>query len=187
MSLADEKIWTYEDTLSLPDDGQRYEVVEGRLYVSPAPSTWHQTLSRRVQFLFYELERAGKGFVFNAPTDLRLEHADPVQPDLIFLWREQSGQIRKKWLEGAPALIVEIQSPSTAALDRVRKLQAYARSGVPCYWLLDPEVATLEILQLDGETYRVAATLGPGDVLEPPAFPGIRLDMDELFANLPGD
>ena len=186
MAPADEKEWTYEDYCALPEDGQRYEVIGGRLYASPSPSAVHQTLSRRLQFLFYELERAGKGFIFNAPMDLRLVTAAAVQPDLIYLEASQKGQIRRRFLEGPPAVIVEIQSPSTAALDRVRKLQAYAGAGVPQYWLLDPEAVTLEVLRLDGETYRVHRVLGPGDSWDCPDPAGLRLDMDELFRDLPG-
>lgn len=187
MTLADEKFWTYEDYRELPDDGKRYEVIGGKLYVSPSPSIRHQTLSRRVQFLFYQGERAGQGYIFNAPADLRLETADPVQPDLIYLRADQRAQIKKNFLVGPPALIVEIQSPSPARLDRVNKLHAYAAAGVPQYWLLDPGSATLEVLKLDGESYRVLAALGPGDVYEPAEFPGIRMAIDELFCDLPGD
>lgn len=187
MALADEKEWTYEDYCALPDDGKRYEVIGGRLYASPSPSAVHQTLSRRLQFLFYQLERAGKGYIFNAPMDLRLVTAAAVQPDLLYLEASQRAQIRRKFLQGPPAVIVEIQSPSTAALDRVRKLQAYAGAGVPQYWILDPEAVTLEVLRLDGETYRVLRVLGPGDVWECPDPAGIRLDMDELFQDLPGE
>lgn len=187
MALADEKSWTYEDYCALPDDGKRYEVIEGRLYVSPSPSAVHQTLSRRLQFLFYELERAGRGFIFDAPMDLRLPTAAAVQPDLIYLEATQRHQVRKKFLEGPPHLVVEIQSPSTAALDRVRKLQAYAGAGVPQYWLLDPDAVTLEILKLDGDTYRIAAVLGAGDAWDCPDPAGIRIDMDDLFRDLPGE
>ena len=185
MALADEKYWTYEDYCALPEDGKRYEVIGGRLYVSPSPSAIHQTLSRRLQFLFYQLERAGEGFIFNAPMDLRLVTADAVQPDLIYLRASQRSQIRKKYLEGPPALVVEIQSPSTAALDRVRKLQAYAGAGVPQYWLLDPEAVTLEVLRLDGDTYRIARVLGPKDAWDCPDPAGVRIDMGELFHDLP--
>ena len=193
MALADEtnwieeKQWTYEDYCALPDDGKRYEVIGGRLYVSPSPSSIHQILSRRLQFLFYELERAGDGFIFNAPMDLRLVTADAVQPDLIYLSASQKPQIRRKFLEGPPALIIEIQSPSTAALDRVRKLQAYAGAGVPHYWLLDPEAITLEILKLDGETYRIARVLGPKDVWACTDPAAVRIDMEDLFRDLPVD
>lgn len=155
--------------------------------MGPSPSAAHQTVSRRLQFLFYERERAGEGFIFNAPMDLRLATADPVQPDLIYLRAEQRSPIRKNDLEGPPALLVEIQSPSTAAVDRVRKLQAYAGAGVPQYWLLDPRAGTLEVLHLDGDTYRVAMALGPEDVYEPRDFPGLRIEMKELLHDLPGE
>ncbi len=185
MSLIEEQPWTYERYLELPDDGNRYEVIEDRLYVSPSPSTIHQILSKRLQFEFYKLELDGEGFVFNAPMDLKMEGASPVQPDLMFFRRDQKGQVKKTFLMGAPFLIVEIQSPSTASRDRVIKLRNYAKNKVSHYWLLDPEAATLEMLRLDGEGYRVDTVLGAEERYEPPELPGVEIDMTKLFADLP--
>ena len=186
MPLSEEQTWTYERYLQLPDDGKRYEVINGRLYVSPSPNAVHQTLSRRLQFLFYQLELKGEGYIYNAPMDLKMENATPVQPDLMWFTSAQKAQIRKKFLLGPPNLIVEIQSPSTASRDRVIKLRNYAVNGVLHYWLLDPESQTLEMLRLDGETYRVAVALGPDDRYEAADFPGVVVDMAQLFEDLPG-
>ncbi|MEW6284421.1 MAG: Uma2 family endonuclease, partial [Candidatus Eremiobacterota bacterium] len=92
-----------------------------------------------------------------------------------------------KFLEGAPTLIVEILSPGTVRHDRVVKMNRYARSGVPYYWLADPVETTLELYRLDGSTYRLEASLGPADRHRPLAFPEVELSMDELFAPLPED
>lgn len=175
--------WTYEDYCSLPDDGYRYEVIDGRLYVSPSPRTWHQVLSRRIQDLLYDLEKAGQGFVFNAPMDLLMPGCTPVQPDLIFLDSSQVGQIKEKFLEGVPRLLVEIISPKTSAYDRVVKLNRYARSGLPNYWIVDPWEQTFQVLQLSDNCYRVVAALSSGDSFE---FEGINFVMDKLFAPIAG-
>jgi Uma2 family endonuclease len=125
------KFWTYEDSLSLPSDGQRYEILDGVLYVSPSPSSLHQILSRRLQFFFYQFEQEGLGYIFNAPKDLLMPGCTPVQPDLIYLSRDQRGHIRDKYLQGVPHLVAEILSPSTRSLDRVKKLNRFAQNGVP--------------------------------------------------------
>lgn len=186
MALPDEKVWTYEEYRRLPDDGNRYEIIDGRLYVTPSPSMPHQTVSRRLQFLFYALEQGGKGYIIDAPADLLMPGADPVQPDLMYLTVDQKEQIRKAAVFGPPTLVVEILSPSTARTDRTVKLRKYAQCGVPHYWLVDVESRVLEALRLgvDGH-YVLVASLGPGDRCEPEAFPGVVVDMDALFADLP--
>lgn len=181
VSLTD---WTYEKYRELPDDGNRYEVLDGKLYVTPAPSSYHQKVSRRIQFLFYELERAGQGEVYNAPVDLIVSGAQPAQPDLVYLTNEQLKFLTRRGIEGPPALVVEILSPSTARTDRIDKLKLYQKVGVRHYLLVDVHAHTIEILLLDGATYRVVASLGPSDefTLEPYS---VTFVVDELFEGIP--
>lgn len=179
-----ERFWTYDDYRQLPDDGQRYEVIHGRLYVTPAPRTFHQTVSRRLQDLLYELERQGKGYVFDAPVEVLMPGATPVQPDLIYLTREQREMIAEKAIEGAPHLVVEILSPSTASRDRTLKLNVYAKAGVPNYWILDPAAHTLEVFELTDSGYRVAAALGGDETFEAHSVEGLVVKLPELFAPL---
>ncbi|MEW6279160.1 MAG: Uma2 family endonuclease [Candidatus Eremiobacterota bacterium] len=181
----DDREWTYEDYLQLPDDGNRYEIIDGRLYVSPAPSPYHQTLSRRVQFWFYPLELAGQGQIFNAPVDLLMAGATPVQPDLVFLGPEQASMITRRALEGVPTLVVEILSASTAGRDRTIKCHKYASCGVPHYWILDPFARTLEMYRLVEGHYRLERALGEHDRYECADFPGVVVDMAALFAGIP--
>jgi Uma2 family endonuclease len=184
MSIRLEKQdWTYEDYCQLPDDGNRYEVIEGRLYVSPSPRTIHQTLSKRIQFLLYQLELAQNGFVFSAPMDVLMPGCSPVQPDLIFLDAGQAADIQEKYLEGVPHLLVEILSPTTEGYDRVTKLNRYARSGVPHYWIVDGANQTFEVLELTRDTYVIRHALTLGDSFE---FRGIHFAMDSLFAPIVG-
>lgn len=164
MTLSQEKVWTYEDVQRLPEDGRSYEVIDGVLYVSPSPHQIHQLLSRRLQFFFYQFELEDQGYIYDAPMDLIMPGCTPVQPDLMFLLPEQFHQIQEKWIEGPPHVVVEILSPDSASRDRVRKLRKYASCGVPYYLLVDPVAQTLEVLHLDGATYRVAETKEPGDV-----------------------
>ena len=182
MTLSQTRVWTYEDVQQLPDDdGNRYEVIDGVLFVSPSPVQIHQLLSRRLQFFFYQFELAGQGYIYNAPMDLRMEGCSPVQPDLIYLTSAQFEQIQDRFIQGPVHLLVEILSPGSASRDRVKKLRKYASNGVRFYLLVDPEARTLEVLELDGETYRLTHSLEPGDSWE---FQGRCLDLTELFAPL---
>lgn len=182
-----DKVWTYDDYLQLPNDGNRYEIIEGVLYVSPVPWTPHQVLSRRLQFAFYELERQGFGYIYNAPTGLMLDGGTTVEPDLIYLRADQRSQIKRKYILGAPHLIVEVLSPGTVRLDRVKKLRLYSKNQIPHYWLLDPESKVLEVMKLVGSHYRMEATLESGDSYESDDFPGLKLNLSELFEDIPGE
>ena len=131
---------TWEDVLRMPDDGNRYEFIGGRLYVTPAPVTRHQRISKRLQAaLMRILEDTGRGEVFDAPFLIEFPGTgDRVQPDLIFVSDERREIIGEKQVLGAPDLVVEILSPSTAHRDRGIKLDLYARCGVGQYWIVDP-------------------------------------------------
>lgn len=185
LHLEEDREWTYEHYRQLPDDGMRYEVIDGRLYVTPAPSPYHQTLSRRLQFLFYPLELEGRGQIFNAPVDLLMAGASPVQPDLVFLTAEQASLVTRRAIEGVPLLVVEILSPATAGRDRALKRNKYAQCGIECYWMLDPFARTLELCRLADGAYRTEVTLAEGDRHECPDFPGLILDLTALFAGIP--
>ena len=184
LQLDLDKVWTYEDYLAIPDDGQRYEVIDGVLYVSPSPRQIHQLISRRLQFFFYQFELEGQGFIYNAPMDLLMPGCTPVQPDLIFLTRAQRPLICDKYIDGVPLLVVEILSPSTRSYDRVKKLNRYAKSGLPYYVIVDPEDPSFEVFALDNGTYRLEHSLGHGDSWE---FQGKTLDLTALFLPLPED
>lgn len=177
--------WNYEKYRELPDDGNRYEVLEGQLYVTPAPSSYHQKVSRRIQFLFYELEREGRGEIYNAPVDLLIPGGQPAQPDLVYLTSEQLQFVTKRGIEGVPELVVEILSPSTATRDRVMKLHLYRRAGIKRYLIADLQARTIEVLLLDGEGYRVEASLGPGDQFTMEEYP-LTLVLDSIFEGIPG-
>lgn len=184
LSPTESRRWTYEDYLQLPDDGKRYEIVDGELFEMPAPSTAHQTVSKRLQYALYQLELQGLGVLFNAPIDLKIAGGTPVQPDLLFLGRDQTDQIKRRAIEGPPTLVVEILSPGTASRDRTKKLRLYARNRIPLYWIADPAARTLEVLRLQGDVYQVEAALEVGEVYESPDFP-LSLDLGDLFRELP--
>ena len=122
---------TYREYALLPDDGRTHELIDGRHYMSPSPSAYHQRISRRIQVqLYQQLEVSGRGEVFDAPFDVQLSQFDVVQPDLAVFLREHIGRISPSRALGPPDLAVEFLSPSTAAKDRDLKLELYRQAGV---------------------------------------------------------
>ena len=138
---------TWEDVLRMPDDGNRYEFIGGRLYMTTVPVTRHQRISRRlVMALTAILEHAGHGEVFHALCLVEFPGTgDRVQPDILFVSSERRGIIGEKAVQGAPDLVVEILSPSTAHRDRGIKLDLYARRGVREYWIVDPAEDVVDV------------------------------------------
>jgi len=147
--------WTYADYARLPDDGQRYEVINGVLYMTPAPGTEHQGVSNLIAtFLTLHVQLAGMGKVFSAPTDVELAPGFVVQPDVLVIGAARLHLITPSRIVGPPDLVVEVTSPGTAGYDRREKQDAYARAGVPEYWIADPHAQTVEVLILEADAYR---------------------------------
>jgi Uma2 family endonuclease len=173
---------TYEDYCALPDDGLRYEIIEGFLFSEPSPRRSHQQVAGNLfVILRTHVREHGLGEVFIAPFDVILDRQTVVVPDLVFVARQRAGVVTERAVEGAPDLIIEILSPGTARRDRVAKLNAYARWGVPHYWLVDPLARTLEAFELVGGSYRLTAAVGGSDTFQPGLFPGLVIPLDELW------
>ena len=166
----------YEDLFGLPDDGRRYEIIDGELYEMPAPGSDHANAVIDLIALLLPVVRSLSAKLFTAPMDVFFAGANPVQPDLLVLMPERLHLITKRGVEGAPNLLIEILSPSNPQHDLLTKRALYARGGVPEYWLVNPEAGSIEVLVLAGDGYRthlraagdepVTSTLPPS-----PSFP----------------
>ena len=174
--------WTYEDYKRLPDDGWRYEVIEGELYMSPTPRTRHQRISARLAFAMTRFAQAQHlGEVLYAPIDVRLgELANPVQPDILFIRQDRLGIIKEEWVEGAPDLIVEILSPGNWIDDRRTKYRVYALAGVREYWIVDPDKRQIEVFALRGNDYEILGRFGPGERAASEILVGFEIGVDEV-------
>jgi len=154
MSVAT-PLLTAEELDQFPDDGKRREIIGGELHVSPAPAEIHQDLSMRLSNLLYlaiNLTDAGKAYA--SPVDVRFSPTDQVQPDLLAIRKDRLGIYKGSHVvHGAPDLVIEILSPSTARYDQVEKRQLYEENGVPEYWIVDPERRQLIILRLTDAGY----------------------------------
>ena len=142
--------WTFEDYARLPDDGNRYEIIEGVLYMAPAPSFFHQRSNARfIARLTTHVVDGGLGEVVGAPIDVKLAPGtSPVQPDVVVILKAHLDRIKPNWIEGALDLVVEIASPGTASYARREKRDAYEAAGVLEYWIADPGSQAIEILVL---------------------------------------
>jgi Uma2 family endonuclease len=177
-----ERYWTYEDLFDLPDDGKRYEMIEGVLHELPAPNAIHGIIiTNLIQLVFAPVVWALGGKIFTAPFDVFLGDANPVQPDLFILLRDQLGQFSKRGLEGPPLLIVEVLSPSNPEHDRLVKRALYARAGVPEYWIVSPEAAVIEILALNGDRYQTHARVAGEELLTSTVLSGIACPAEVVF------
>ena len=171
---------TYEDYASLPDD-ERYELIDGELIAMPSPKTIHQKILKLIAWGFHSVEARGLGTFYFAPFDVVLSATNVVQPDLIFVSRARAHIITEDNIRGAPDLVVEILSPSTAGCDRIVKRDLYARHGVREYWLIDPYAKTATVLTLGANGYDTHAVYGEGDTLTSPTLPGFALNLSDLF------
>ena len=174
--------FTYEDLRHTPDDGKRYEVLEGDLIVSPSPKVKHQEIVLRVTRLLDQADRAERGRLLLAPMDVVLSHRDVVEPDLVFIAKDRLGIITEDNVQGAPDLVVEVISERSRKRDAITKRDLYERYGVPFYWLVDPEEETVRVFDLKEGTYGEPVTLRAGQELGCALFPGITGDVGRLFS-----
>ena len=173
--------FTYEDLLHTPDDGKRYEVLEGDLVVSPSPSWKHQRVSRKLNAVLAIAEQAGRGYAVYAPMDVVFGEHDVVEPDLLFIAKGNERLITDNNIQGAPDLVVEVISEGSRNRDVITKRGIYERYGVRFYWLVDPEEETVRVFELKDGAYGEPVTLQADQQLGCSLFPGITQDVGQLF------
>ncbi len=171
------KRWTYAEYASLPDDGKRYEVIAGELFVSSSPRPQHQRASMRLSHALEGFtQQHGLGDMYAAPTDVLLSDDDYLVPDLVFVRAERRDLVSNRALEGAPDLVIELISPSSALRDRGLKRERYARFGVPLYWVVDLEHHWVEVYRLT-EDPSGAPEIVTGDLVWQPVPGGPSLTL----------
>jgi Uma2 family endonuclease len=180
------KEWTVEDLEDLPDDGHRYEVIDGELYVTPAPNLDHQEALAALHLILAPfVSRHGFGHVVFSPADVIFSPRRGLQPDLFVLPLADGRRPKKFGDVGRLILAVEVLSPSTARVDRVKKRAVYAQEGVPEYWIVDLDARVIERTRPGGAGVEVIAeTLRwqPGGVEE-----ALVIDVERYFEAVMGD
>jgi Uma2 family endonuclease len=176
---------TYRDFVHFPDDGRRHELIDGKHYVTPSPAIRHERLYvRLMKALMDYIEVHTVGELFGSRTDCVMSLFDVVVPDLLLITNDQTGIITRKNLRGAPALVIEINSPGTRRRDRRHKRDLYARAGVREYWMIDPDANTITVFRRTAEgEFPAAATLHAPTAasLTTPMLPGFELELPHYF------
>ena len=173
---------TYRDYEVLPNDGRRYEIHDGELSVTPAPTPQHQMISANlVRALLPHVPAVAPGLVLYAPLDVILADTAIVQPDVVYLAPDRLDRISRRGIEGPPTLAIEILSSSTRLIDRVTKRQLYARHGVPYLWLVDPDARAVEALALVGDRYVLVGSATGTHAVDMPPFTGLGLVAEALW------
>jgi Uma2 family endonuclease len=180
MATATKKL-TYADYAKLPDDGCRHEIIEGEEFVTPAPNADHQDVVLNIASLLKAHVAAQKlGRVFVAPFDVLLSRHDVVQPDVLFVSKRRASIITKAHVKGAPDLVVEVVSPTSVSIDRVRKLNLYERAGVREYWIVDSAAEALEIHEFG--SVRRTRIVRDFDTFASALLPGVKLKASAFSA-----
>jgi Uma2 family endonuclease len=176
-------VLTYEDFAALPDNGNRYELHEGELSVSPAPGHWHQRIIGNLFLLLAPHVRAsGHGEVILSPFDCIMTDITVVEPDLVYVDEARRRHVSERGLEGSPSLAVEVLSSSSKNIDRRRKMALYAAHDVTWYWIVDPDARTIEAYRLEGRAYRLAGILEGAQPRALPPFLELLLDPVAVWA-----
>jgi Uma2 family endonuclease len=182
LPVTEKKKYTYADYLKTPDD-KRYELIEGELLMTPSPVPRHQRISRDLAFaLLNFIKEINLGEVFYAPCDVHLDDENVLQPDILFIAKERLDIIGDKNVQGAPDLVIEIISESSAYRDMVQKKKIYARFGVAEYWIVIPEEDSIEIFILKDTNYQRYKNYTSDDVLESPSLKGLSIPLKEIFS-----
>ena len=174
---------TYHEYALLPQDRNRYEVLDGELYMTPSPSLRHQRMVHRLTVILSQyVEAAGSGELLFAPLDVLLSETNIVQPDILFLGGSKIPPRAAKNIQVAPDLVIEVVSESSIEQDRVHKKRIYARHGISQYWIVDPDNRTFEVFELAGSEYRLAGSFAGDATASSSLFPGLTIPLARLWA-----
>ena len=173
--------WSYDDLLELPDDGTRYEIIDGELIVVASPSFDHQIVTGRLySTCLIHVEERGIGTAVQAPYDVVLPSGDTLQPDVAVFLTPPGDYERARARGAVPDLVIEVHSPSTRADDLNRKRRLYAEFGVEEYWPVDIRARSIQVLVLREGRYQEVARTELGQVRST-VIPGLVIDLDKVF------
>ena len=175
--------WTYSHYMAMPDDGQRYEIVDGVLYMAPSPNEYHQVASMRMgTYLSTHIDLNDLGLTLAAPFDVKLAFKTVVQPDLlVFLYKNGEVEELSDVVKRIPDLVVEIVSPGTMKHDRQRKFQAYELAGIPEYWIVEPKPRSVEVYALEAGAYQQDGIFRDEQIINSRVVPDLPVAVRRFF------
>ncbi len=179
--------WTYADWEALPADGNRYEIINGVVYMTTAPHSFHQWIVRRLErFIGIPAEDAELAYCFPSPIGVIMPGCDPVQPDYVVVLKARADLFRAGRVYGVPDVIIEVLSPGTRTYDTRVKLPAYAAAGVPEYAIIDPQERTAILYRLEVAGRYAAPLIAEEDAtLTFACLPTIHVPVRDLFVGAP--
>lgn len=173
---------SYADLERAPEDGRRYELYDGEVFVVPAPLPRHQVVQQSIAERLHEYARDHGGFSVASPIDIVFSDYDVLQPDVVYFSAARAHLVDlDRVIRDAPDLCVEVISPSTEVTDRGRKMQMFARYGVREYWIVDPHAERIEIHSLRGSGYSLVATLSGSDPIASPILERLTTSASSIF------
>lgn len=173
---------TYDDYRLLSENGKRYQLIEGDLFMTPSPSSWHQNVSVNLVMILGPFVTGRKlGKVLDAPLDVILSSEDVVQPDVLFVSNARRDRIAPEGIRGAPDLVIEILSKTNRDLDLTAKRKLYARHGVIEYWIVDPDARAIVVYRLQEDPEKPIQTYQAGQSLRSPLLTGLLVPLDDVF------
>jgi len=171
---------TYDDLAAMPDDRNRYEIIDGELFVTPSPNLKHQLVIGNLHFALKAFVREHQsGVVVVAPMDVVLTIHNVVEPDILYVSKSRSERLTAKDIQGAPDLAIEVLSESSRKTDEITKRHLYERYGVTEYWVVDPEIDIVKVYR--GGTRVAELSLEQNDVLTTPLLPGLEIPLATIF------
>ena len=173
--------YTYEDYLALEDDENRYELIDGSLYMMTMPSWQHQKISGGLFYQLYHFLKGKPCDVYHPPFDVRLSNNTVVQPDIMVVC--DKSKLGDRGCKGAPDMIIEILSPSSIRHDTITKLNKYLQAGVREYWVVNPEDKIVNVHTLDDDKY-ITKVYSDEDTVAVHVLDGCVLDMREVFTEI---
>ena len=180
--LTQKKPFTYQDYLKLPEDGQRYEIINGELIMTTSPFLTHQRISANIMDeLRAFVKKTNAGEVLYAPVDVVLSETNVVQPDILYIATENAGIAGEKNVSGAPDLLIEIVSPSSGYYDLVEKKELYEKFGVKEYWIVDPKKQWVEIYINENRKFKLFQRLDKEGVLASKVLKGFQIALATIF------
>jgi Uma2 family endonuclease len=173
---------SYADLERTPEDGRRYELYDGEMFVVPAPLPRHQIVAMEIGERLRAHARERGGFAVVSPIDIVFSDFDVLQPDVVYFSPKRAHLVDvNRVIRDAPDVCVEVLSPSTAATDRGKKMQMFARYGVREYWIVDPAAESIEVYALTGGAYALQQRASGADVFAPEILPGLTFPARSLF------
>jgi Uma2 family endonuclease len=173
---------TAEDYRQLPDGGPNYQLIEGDLFMAPAPNRFHQDVSRNLLIILaHYLNDHPIGTIYHAPFDVYLDDVNVVQPDLTYVSNENAEILTEDGVHGAPDLVIEILSPKTAHLDTKSKRVVYARSGVKELWIVEPTMRQVHVYDLVNQPDKAIRIVDENETLISSRFPDLAINVGDVF------